>query len=171
MSNTTTITAMANPTAITGDDTHSQQEMRTRQHEQHEERIQPRQDAFSKYSNDTTRLRTLLCREEDDSFDVTRFAKRHYVIVHSEGSASKRPRSSPSDDVRIRKTKISFELHPSLILDEVLQELDDMDEMDKMYDPDAEQMETPLDFDEPEGEGMETALGFDVFRWPAQEAN
>ena len=91
------------------------------------------QDAFAKYSNDATRLKTLLLRENDKTFDVNHFSRKHYItgsVNINGGNALSRSSSTQTSttenceqttekrEARIRKTKISFELHPSLIIDE-----------------------------------------------------
>ena len=84
------------------------------------------QDSFQKYSDGAVRLRALLCREGDAAFDVQRFAKRNCLAASSDiaalDAAGRRKR-------KIRKTKISFELHPTLIFDDLLDD-DDEDAFD-----------------------------------------
>ena len=63
-------------------------------------------DAFAKYSDDAVRLKTLTLSTGDD-FNLHDFANRHYATQ----------RVNLSEDRPIaRKTRISFELHPSLVL-------------------------------------------------------
>lgn len=90
------------------------------------------QDSFQKYSDDAVRLRALLCREGDAAFDVRRFAKRKYRVASSDVAESSV--IAALDDAgrrkkEIRKTKISFELHPTLIFDDLLDD-DDEDAFD-----------------------------------------
>ncbi len=94
-------------------------------------------DAFSKYSDDATRLRALLLIDDDEEFDLRDFAERHYGTGRAvnieedhgggEDRARKRINSSrecnPQDDGCQRKTRISFEVHPSLMLDDIFLEL------------------------------------------------
>ena len=86
-----------------------------------------RDDAFSKYTNDATRLQTLLLK--DDNFDLNEFATKHYVTQHVNVSSTD-PTSvdcnpQDQDTIRVkRKTRISWELHPSLILDEMMTDMD-----------------------------------------------
>lgn len=93
-----------------------------------------RPDAFQKYSNDVTRLKKLLLKEDDDEFDVHDFARRHYVTdaavnlagssrevpTRLEGSAIDQDQGGKEEQVADRKTRISFELHPALLMDEIL---------------------------------------------------
>ena len=87
-----------------------------------------RDDAFSKYTNDATRLQTLLLKD-DDNFDLNEFASRHYTTQHVNISSTD-PTSvdcnpQDQDTIRVkRKTRISWELHPSLILDEMMTDMD-----------------------------------------------
>jgi hypothetical protein len=89
-----------------------------------------RDDAFSKYTNDATRLQTLLLK--DDNFNLNEFATKHYTTPHVNISSTD-PTSvdcnpQDQDTIRVkRKTRISWELHPSLILDEMMTEMPDMD--------------------------------------------
>ena len=86
-----------------------------------------KRDAFSKYTNDATRLQTLLLK--DDNFDLNEFATKHYVTQHVNISSTD-PTSvdcnpQDQDTIRVkRKTRISWELHPSLILDEMMTDMD-----------------------------------------------
>mmetsp|Transcript_6343 Transcript_6343/g.15788 ORF Transcript_6343/g.15788 Transcript_6343/m.15788 type:complete len:153 (-) Transcript_6343:209-667(-) len=124
-----------------------------------------RPDAFQKYSNDAVRMKRLLLKEDDDEFDVRDFARRHYItdaainlpqdgisrVVRSEvptSSGASRGGSSAIDDrggkeeqVVDRKTRISFELHPALLFEEILEDL---------YGPDDAQdgsdIESDVDF-------------------------
>ena len=63
-------------------------------------------DAFAKYSNDTVRLKTPTLSTGDD-FNLHDFANRHY--------ATQRVNLSEDRPI-VRKTRISFELHLSLVL-------------------------------------------------------
>ena len=91
-------------------------------------------DAFSKYSNDTTRIRTLLLKNDDEEFDVQAFATKHYVSTTTQMNLLSKTTPttvnassvSDSNDQEVgvpRKTRISFELHPSLIMDDMLEDL------------------------------------------------
>jgi len=87
-----------------------------------------KRDAFSKYTNDATRLQTLLLKD-DDNFDLNEFASRHFITQHVNISSTD-PTSvdcnpQDQDTIRVkRKTRISWELHPSLILDEMMTDMD-----------------------------------------------
>ena len=71
-------------------------------------------DAFAKYSDDGVRLKKILLK--DDAFDLQDFANRHYTTAEKMNlrSANINNTSNPQD----RKTRISFEAHPSLIIDD-----------------------------------------------------
>ena len=89
-----------------------------------------RDDAFSKYTNDATRLQTLLLK--DDNFNLNEFATKHYTTQHVNISSTDPTTADcnpqDQDTIRVtRKTRISWELHPSLILDEMMTEMPDMD--------------------------------------------
>ena len=80
----------------------------------------PVDDAFAKYSNDGVRLKRILLK--DDNFDLQDFASRHFTTAEKMNlSTNNNDASSPQD----RKTRISFEAHPSLIIDEMLDTLQD----------------------------------------------
>lgn len=89
--------------------------------------VRKRDDAFSKYTNDATRLQTLLLK--DDNFNLNEFASKHYITQHVNISSTD-PTSvdcnpQDQDTIRVkRKTRISWELHPSLILDEMMTDMD-----------------------------------------------
>eukprot|EP01083_Nonionella_stella_P243441 848245_1 len=80
-------------------------------------------DAFSKYSNDTNRIRTLLLKNDDEEFDMQAFATKHYVSTTNQmnllskttPTTANASSVSDSDDQEVpsapRKTRISFELH------------------------------------------------------------
>ena len=65
-------------------------------------------DAFSKYSNDATRMRYLLFKDNEDEEIVA------YKDINCNND------SKPQDGASSRKTRISFELHPTLILEDLL---------------------------------------------------
>mmetsp|Transcript_11981 Transcript_11981/g.25918 ORF Transcript_11981/g.25918 Transcript_11981/m.25918 type:complete len:146 (+) Transcript_11981:1-438(+) len=86
-------------------------------------------DAFSKYSDDATRLRALLLVDDEEEFDLRDFAARHYgtgraanIDIKDDINSSRE--CNPQDDGCRRKTRISFEVHPSLILDDIFLELE-----------------------------------------------
>jgi len=87
-----------------------------------------KRDAFTKYTNDATRLQTLLLKD-DDNFNLNEFASRHFITQHVNISSTD-PTSvdcnpQDQDTIRVkRKTRISWELHPSLILDEMMTDMD-----------------------------------------------
>ena len=126
------------------------------QQEQYQDMQTTRPDAFSKYSNDVTRLKTLLLKEEDEDFDIDDFSRKHYStstvnikgsVVARSGSLSSNHQQeevnsskdyNPQDDDCTCKTRITFEVHPSLILDDIFLELDD---------PNAEEIDMALDLE------------------------
>ena len=65
-------------------------------------------DSFLHYSNDEVRIRTLMMSEGDSNSNSSSSAEAEENVV--------RPPAQPQE----RKTRISFELHPSLILDDML---------------------------------------------------
>ena len=87
---------------------------------------QAQADAFSKYSNDAIRLKTILLK--DDTFDLHEFASRNYTSTVQKMNLSTvdtSKASNPQDDVEPpRKTRISFEAHPSLIMEDILDDID-----------------------------------------------
>ena len=87
---------------------------------------QAQADAFSKYSNDAIRLKTILLK--DDTFDLHEFAGKNYTSTVQKMNLSTvdtSKASNPQDDVESpRKTRISFEAHPSLIMEDILDDID-----------------------------------------------
>ena len=79
-------------------------------------RAEAKHDAFSHYSNDVTRMNTLLMKEVPKS-------QRQQRVIPQE-----------------RKTRISFEVHPSLILEDLLfdevvgDDIDEVDDIDFLLD-------------------------------------
>ena len=67
-------------------------------------------DAFSNYSNDTTRMRYLLFKEDEDVQDQEK------ARINSSKECN------PQDDTCERKKRLSFELHPDLILEDLFAE-------------------------------------------------
>ena len=84
-------------------------------------------DGFTKYTNDATRLQSLLLCTGD--FNLQSFANKHYATQMknlSDATPQSRAASNPQDDdgaPSVRKTHISFELHPSIFMEELLEEL------------------------------------------------
>ena len=84
-------------------------------------------DGFTKYTNDATRLQSLLLCTGD--FNLQAFANKHYATQMknlSDATPQSRAASNPQDDdgaPSVRKTRISFELHPSIFMEELLEEL------------------------------------------------
>ena len=123
----------------------------------------PKVDAFTKYSSNLIRMRELLLlgddSNEDDDEDLDYLAPLNDALRHASisgdgrnnngGDASKRRRGNDSrpipqqgflDDLE-RKTRLSFELHPSLLLHDLFyQDVDvsahisDDDEEDEDYE-------------------------------------
>eukprot|EP00584_Thalassiosira_punctigera_P004989 CAMPEP_0172533212 /NCGR_PEP_ID=MMETSP1067-20121228/5999_1 /TAXON_ID=265564 ORGANISM="Thalassiosira punctigera, Strain Tpunct2005C2" /NCGR_SAMPLE_ID=MMETSP1067 /ASSEMBLY_ACC=CAM_ASM_000444 /LENGTH=141 /DNA_ID=CAMNT_0013317827 /DNA_START=130 /DNA_END=555 /DNA_ORIENTATION=+ len=91
-------------------------------------------NAFDKYSDDVARMRRILLKREDEEFDVRRFADRHYGLTRLAAEFSSDGERVPGDDRRARKTAISFEVCPSLIYDDMFEQLDRMsdEEVDRL---------------------------------------
>ena len=89
-------------------------------------------DAFAKYSNDVIRLKTILLK--DDGFDLQEFASRNYTTAEKMNLSSNNAASKSSP----RKTRISFEAHPSLIIDDMLETLQDDGNIDLQDEDDVE---------------------------------
>ena len=123
------------------------------------------QDAFSRYSSNLLRMKAiLLCSEDDEDDDdmeaVTKinetFASaglsnvldinRHGGYGNADDAPSKRQRGNTSRPIQrghVRKTRLSWELHPILILNDLLSELDVTESAQAISDdeeePDEEQ--------------------------------
>ena len=79
-------------------------------------------DGFTKYTNDATRLQSLLLCTGD--FNLQAFATHMKNL--SDATPQSRVASNPQDDdgaPSVRKTRISFELHSSIFMEESLEEL------------------------------------------------
>ncbi|KAL7443471.1 hypothetical protein ACHAXM_012132 [Skeletonema potamos] len=71
-------------------------------------------DAFSYYSNKFYRMRTLLL--QDDGVEVLHCAG---IILRADAATPKcRKGSQPIQDSGVRQTRLSFEVHPSLLLND-----------------------------------------------------
>lgn len=122
-----------------------------------------KEDAFSKYSNDATRLRRLLLKDDDSgssgkdpSFNLRDFAQRNYVSTSTQMKLSSK---DPQDDiVNPRKTRISFEVHPSLIMDDMLEDLYNMEDMLDEDEDDADDMMDLLSFLGTRGQGTDDIM-------------
>ena len=104
------------------------------QQEQYQDTQKTFPDAFSKYSNNIIHLKTLLLKEEDKEFDTDNFVRKHCItrkvnikgrVVARAVSASNHQQEEvnssnepdPQDGACTHKTRIMFEVYPSLILD------------------------------------------------------
>ena len=83
-------------------------------------------DAFSYYSNDSVRMKRLLMKEDDETVGAdSRQAVSDVSASGNEDSndassdRSREPDAKPIQEGTRRKTRISFEVHPSLLLDEL----------------------------------------------------
>ena len=76
-------------------------------------------DAFAKYSDDVCRMKTLLMIVDEDVVSATAL---HLPSRSNDSGAPKRRKVNSSRDGETRKTRLSFEVHPSLLFDD----LDDM---------------------------------------------
>ena len=102
---------------------------------------QAQADAFSKYSNDAIRLKTILLKGH--TFDLHEFAGRNYTSTVQKMNLSivnTSKASNPQDDVEPpRKTRISFEAHPTLIMEDILDDIDiDLDTNGSVMDDDQD---------------------------------
>ncbi|KAK1742335.1 hypothetical protein QTG54_006900 [Skeletonema marinoi] len=97
----------------------------------------PRVDAFAKYSSNLIRMKELLLLGDDDD-DLDYLASLNEALRHASigdhaarnrnnhaGDASKRRKGNNSQPVKQqgfleRKTRVSFELHPSLLLHDLI---------------------------------------------------
>eukprot|EP00984_Skeletonema_dohrnii_P012415 scaffold5035_cov88-Skeletonema_dohrnii-CCMP3373.AAC.4 len=114
---------------------------------QQEQEQEPEPDAFSRYSSNLYRMKALLlCSEDDEGDDDLEAVGQVNGILRSAGlsdlldtnrlgnanaddddASSKRRRGNDSQPIQqghSRKTRISFELHPHLILHDLFAELD-----------------------------------------------
>ena len=111
------------------------------------------QDGFSKYSNDVTRMKKLLLKENNEEFDIQDFASRNYgtALVNSKFDDTQKQEgcpginsskdSNPQDDTCSRKTRLSFELHPMLILEDVWGDLSGDEDAPQDMDDDSDLLE------------------------------
>lgn len=93
-------------------------------------RTRPAHDAFRRYSDDVTRLKALLHKDDDEDFDLDAFVRRHYATDKvnvgqrrgREGAIDAGEGGNPQDGAAScpRKSRITFELHPALILEDAL---------------------------------------------------
>eukprot|EP00985_Skeletonema_marinoi_P000699 scaffold246_cov181-Skeletonema_marinoi.AAC.1 len=122
---------------------------------------EPEPDAFSRYSSDLYRMKALLlCSEDDEGDDDLEAVGKINGILRSAGlsdlldtnrlgnaddedDSSKRRRGNDSQPIQqghSRKTRISFELHPHLLLHDLFAELD-MAESAQAISDDEEELE------------------------------
>ena len=69
---------------------------------------------------------------KDDDFDLQEFASQHYT------NAEKMNLSSTNTSNQDRKTRLSFEAHPSLIIDDMLETLQDDGNIDLQDEDDVD---------------------------------
>jgi len=107
-----------------------------------EESHHKHEDAFSRYSNDLYRMKSLLLLQEDlevedddgdDDLDTLAAINRAFSSVGLSDIAhlnrDKRRRGNDSRCIQqgyVRKTRLSFELHPNLLLHDFIMELEAM---------------------------------------------
>jgi len=100
---------------------------------------QQQDDAFSRYSNDFVRMKSLLLSSEeyndDDDLEalatINRALNQVGVSNLSQLNRDKRRRGNNSRCIKQgteRKTRISWELHPTLLLHELFEELEVLDD-------------------------------------------
>ena len=82
-------------------------------------------DAFSYYSNDSVRMKRLLMKEDNETVvaDSRRAisAARPSIGIDASSERSRGTDAKPNEEGNTsRKTRISFEVHPSLLLDDLL---------------------------------------------------
>eukprot|EP00984_Skeletonema_dohrnii_P021975 scaffold11092_cov66-Skeletonema_dohrnii-CCMP3373.AAC.3 len=120
---------------------------------------QPEQDAFSRYSSDLFRIKALLLCSEDDEVDddleavgkineIFRSAGMSELLdinrlgnANDDDASSKRRRGNTSRPIQqgySRKTRISFELHPHLLLHDMFAELDLVGNVEAVSDDEEE---------------------------------
>ena len=117
------------------------------------------QDAFSRYSNDLLRMKAILLFTEDEDQDqadedldslatinraLSSVGLSNLHLNQGQGNAdvSKRRRgnhSRPLQQGNQRKTRISWEAHPSLLLHDLISELEDLDHDHCISDDDEEE--------------------------------
>eukprot|EP00984_Skeletonema_dohrnii_P000587 scaffold189_cov124-Skeletonema_dohrnii-CCMP3373.AAC.8 len=128
---------------------------------QQEQEQEPEPDAFSRYSSNLYRMKALLLCSEDDEGDddleavgkingILRSAGLNDLLdtnrhgnANDEDDSSKRRRGNDSQPIQqghSRKTRISFELHPHLLLHDLFAELD-MAESAQAISDDEEELE------------------------------
>eukprot|EP00984_Skeletonema_dohrnii_P000779 scaffold223_cov96-Skeletonema_dohrnii-CCMP3373.AAC.12 len=120
---------------------------------------QPEQDAFSRYSSDLFRIKALLlCSEDNEGDDDLEAVGKINEIFRSAGmselldinrlgngndddASSKRRRGNTSRPIQqgySRKTRISFELHPHLLLHDMFADLDLVESVQAISDDEEE---------------------------------
>jgi len=101
------------------------------QHIRHEEE-KPRIDSFTLFSDDTRRMNKILLKgkDKDSNFDMVTLQSYVDAYMAQQQGASKRRRSNSSKSIKQgeRKTRISFEAHPRLMLLDSSEESDNNDE-------------------------------------------
>ena len=140
-----------------GDDNDDEKKRPTAKHHVVEDSSssEQQQDAFSRYSNDLYRMKALLLLSDDDEggddddLDALATINRAFrslgmnnelnqqdqgqdnvAAAGGGGDASKRRRGNSSRPIpqgNVRKTRLSWELHPSLLLHDLILELDALD--------------------------------------------
>ena len=94
----------------------------------------PRIDSFTLFSDDTRRMNKILLKgkDKDNNFDMVTLQSYVDAYMANQQGASKRRRSNNSKSIKQgeRKTRLSFEAHPRLML------LDSSDESDNNEEDD-----------------------------------
>ena len=106
------------------------------QQQQIHEEEKPRIDPFFYYSDDQRRMNKILLKDKDNNFDMVTLQSYvdAYMVAQQQG-ASKRRRSNSSKSIKQgeRKTRLSFEAHPRLMLLDSSDESDNNNEDDDSY--------------------------------------
>jgi len=102
-----------------------------------QQQIKPRIDPFLLYSDDTRRMNKILLngKDKDSNFDMVSLQSYVDAYMAQQQGASKRRRSNSSKSIKQgeRKTRLSFEAHPRLLLLGSSDESDNNDDDDDSY--------------------------------------
>ena len=97
----------------------------------------PRIDPFLLFSDDTKRMNKILLKgkDKDSKFDMVTLQSYVDAYMAQQQGASKRRRSNSSKSIKQgeRKTRLSFEAHPRLMLLDSSDESDNNDDDDDSY--------------------------------------
>eukprot|EP00984_Skeletonema_dohrnii_P031974 scaffold25258_cov184-Skeletonema_dohrnii-CCMP3373.AAC.9 len=134
--NSTTTTTIIVPTKVEDNCSYSASFMRQITGQQQKE-FKSKFDAFQHYSSDLLRLKTLLLSDEEDDDELNALAAVNDALRSAGLSdiaakdASKRRRGNSSQSIKQkesgtpRKTRLSWELHPSLLLHDLYYQVEE----------------------------------------------